>query len=122
MEKQLVYMDESFSHRLRQLRKQRDWSQGQLAKKAGIDTQKISKYERGLSSPPLNTLIKLANVLEVSLDYLLTGRSYGADIRNPKLLERLQGVEELPKEYQDTLLSVLDSFIKRYKFEQLAQS
>ena len=113
----------SFPQRLRELRQRRNWSQGQLAKKAGIDTQRISKYERGLASPPLEALVGIARVLEVSVDYLLTGKGYGVQrMNNPKLLERLEGMETLPQESQETLISVLDSFIKRYKFEQLARS
>lgn len=113
----------SFPARLRQLRKNRDWSQGQLAQKVQIDTQRISKYERGTTSPPIDVLVKLARALEVSLDYLLTGTSFGAEkIKNPKLIERVEEIEELPEDYQEILVSVLDSFIKRYKFEQLAKS
>ena len=113
----------TFSERLKLLRKSRDWSQGQLALKVHIDTQKISKYERGLSTPTLETLVGIAAALEVSLDYLLTGKSYGADkVKNPKLIEKIEEVDKLPGEYQQTLISVLDSFVKRYKFEQLATS
>lgn len=113
----------SFPKRLRQLRLVRDWSQGQLAKKAGIDTQRISKYERGVSSPPLETLVKIARVLEVSLDYLLVGKSYGAEkLKNARLIEKIEDIEKLPGKYQETLVSVLDSFIKRHRFEELAQS
>lgn len=115
--------DASFPKILRQLRRNKDWSQGQLAQKIGIDTQRISKYERGASSPPLDTLVKIARVLDVSLDYLLTGQSPGAEkITNNKLIERIEELERLPLEYQETLISVLDSFIKRYKFEELAQN
>jgi len=113
----------SFPERLRMLRKSHDWSQGQLAQKIKVDTQRISKYERGLTSPPLDILIELARALDVSLDYLLTGKSHGADsLKNPRLIERIEEIEELPGEYQETLITVLDSFIKRYKFESLAQS
>lgn len=112
-----------FSERLRQLRKNRDWSQGQLAQKVHIDTQRISKYERGLSTPTLETLVGISKALEVSLDYLLVGKSYGADkVKNPQLIEKIEEVDELPGEYQQTLISVLDSFVKRYKFEKLANS
>jgi len=98
-------------------------SQGQLAQKAGIDNQRISKYERGASTPPLETLIKSSYALEVSLDYLLTGKSLGAEkVKNIKLIERIKEIEKLPLEYQDTLISVLDSFIKRHKFEEQAHS
>ena len=111
-----------FPQRLRRLRRDRDWSQGQLAQKIGIDKQRISKYERGLSSPPLDILIQIAYSLDVSLDYLLTGKTNGAEkLKNARLIERIEELEKLPGEYQETLISVLDSFIKRYKFEELAQ-
>ncbi len=113
----------SFPNILRQLRKNRDWSQGQLAQKAGIDLQKVSKYERGVSSPPITTLVKIAKALEVSLDYLVTGKSISAEkMKNVQLIEKIEEIEKLPLEYQETLVSVLDSFIKRHKFEELAQS
>lgn len=112
---------EEFPQRLKQLRQDRGWSQGQLAKKIDIDTQRISKYERGLAAPPMEAMVQLAVVLEVSLDYLIQGKQ-GNTIKNQKLLQRLEELGTLPEDYQDTLVSVLDSFIKRYKFEQLAQS
>lgn len=113
----------SFSIILKRLRKNKDWSQGQLAQKAGIDLQKISKYERGVSSPPMPTLVKIAEALDVSLDYLVTGRNIGAEkMKNTQLIERIEEIEKLPAEYQDTLICVLDSFIKRHKFEELAHS
>jgi transcriptional regulator with XRE-family HTH domain len=119
--KEIQNIADSFPERLRRLRRERDWSQGQLAQKIGIDTQRISKYERGLSSPPLDLLVQIAGVLEVSLDYLLTGKANGATrLKNAKLIERIEQLEKLPGEYQETLISVLDSFIKRHKFEELA--
>jgi transcriptional regulator with XRE-family HTH domain len=111
----------SFPERLRRLRRDRDWSQGQLANKVGIDVQRISKYERGISNPPLETLARIARVFGVSLDYLLTGKSSKVEkLQNAQLIERIEELENLPKEYQETLISVLDSFIKRNKFEELA--
>ncbi len=90
----------TFSKILKQLRKNRDWSQEQLAQIICIDTQRISK------------------TLEVSLDYLMTGKSHDAEkVKNIKLIERIEKIEKLPIEYQDTLISVLDSFINRHKFE-----
>ncbi len=57
-----------------------------------------------------------------SLDYLLTGKANGLEkLKNAKLIERIEELEKLPGEYQETLISVLDSFIKRHKFEELAQ-
>lgn len=111
----------SFPERLRRLRRERDWSQGQLANKVGIDIQRISKYERGISSPPLEVLVSIAQVLRVSVDYLLMGKSSKTEkIKNAKLIEKIEELDTLPLDYQETLISVLDSFIKRHKFEELA--
>jgi len=67
-------------------------------------------------------LIPIARALDVSLDYLLTGKASGAEkLKNAKLIERIEELEKLPGEFQETLISVLDSFIKRHKFEELAQ-
>ena len=113
----------SFPNILRRLRKNKDWSQGQLAQKAGIDLQKVSKYERGVLPPPMPTLVRIAKALDVSLDYLVMGRNTSAEkMKNAQLIERIEEIEKLPVEYQDTLISVLDSFIKRHKFEELAHS
>jgi hypothetical protein len=43
-------------------------------------------------------------------------------VKNPQLIEKIEEVDELPGEYQQTLISALDSFVKRYKFEMLANS
>ncbi|RTZ97562.1 MAG: transcriptional regulator [Deltaproteobacteria bacterium] len=116
-----IKITSAFPERLRRLRRERDWSQGQLANKVGIDIQRISKYERGLSNPPLETLAHIARAFGVSLDYLLMGKSSKTDkLQNTQLIERIEELENLPKEYQETLISVLDSFIKRNKFEELA--
>jgi len=58
---------------LKQLRKQKDYTQEEIAKKINISQRAYSYYETGRSTPDMNTLIKLADFFEVSLD-VLTGR------------------------------------------------
>lgn len=45
MNKNTTELTVSFPEGLRQLRREKDWSQGRLAAKAGIGIQRISKYE-----------------------------------------------------------------------------
>ena len=56
------------------LRQERGMTQSVLAERLGITPQAISKWERGLSFPDLSRLEELAKILEVSVDYLLTGK------------------------------------------------
>lgn len=60
--------------RIRDLREDRDWKQGYVAEKLGITQTNYSKYELGKVNIPVEMLIKLANLYDVSLDYL-TGRT-----------------------------------------------
>ena len=54
-----------------QLRKQRDWSQEELAQKIGVSRQTVSAWETSQSSPEISHIIALSNLLGVSTDYLL---------------------------------------------------
>jgi len=56
---------------LKQLRKDKNLTQYQIAKILNIAISTYSGYEIGTSEPNLNTLIKLADYFNVSLDYLL---------------------------------------------------
>ncbi len=69
------------------------------------------------------TLVKIAEALDVSLDYLVQEKNTSAEkMKNAQLIERIEEIEKLPAEYQNTPICVLDSFIKRHKFEELAHS
>ncbi len=113
----------SLRKRLKQLRISKDWSQGELAVKLGLDTQKVSKFERGLKKPPLEIFPKLAELFEVSLDYLITGKNYIEEksVNNPALINRFQEIDQLPKSKQTHLIALMDAFIKQHKFEVLVK-
>ena len=66
-----------FSENLKALRKQKGFSQEELATRLHVVRQTISKWEKNLSVPDADTLIRLAEILEVSVSELL-----GAKIEN----------------------------------------
>ena len=60
------------SRRVKELRKDKGWSQQRLAEKTGLAFNTITKIEQGLAeSPTLKTLLKLADVFEIGLDELV---------------------------------------------------
>ena len=60
-----------FGKKLRQLRKQKQLTQKQLANLVGVQHTMISFYELGDRIPSPDVLIKIASVFHVSVDYLL---------------------------------------------------
>lgn len=61
-----------FDKKLKQLRKKAGWSQQKLAEKAGLSYNVITKIEQGSAkNPNIQTMIKLANAFQVSLDDLV---------------------------------------------------
>lgn len=53
------------------LRKRKGWTQGKLAEKVGVDTETISRFERGATMPSLVTLQSLAVVLDTAMADLI---------------------------------------------------
>lgn len=63
-----------FEHRLLEARKKKGLTQKQVAEKAGIHVASYSAYENNHKTPPADVLSNIADVLDVSLDWLM-GRS-----------------------------------------------
>ena len=57
--------------RLKELRKRRGYTQISLQMQTGIEQALLSKFENGERTPPTETLVRLADFYNVSIDYLL---------------------------------------------------
>ncbi len=110
------------SEKLKQARKQKGLTQGQLAQKIGADIQRISKYERGILIPTTEIMIKLSNALDVSLDYLLKNdkNRVTGKVKDAELIDQFVQVDALPDPDRHMLKALLDAFIKKHQFEALA--
>ena len=96
--------------RLRELRTARKLTQARVAELLGISPRVYTRWESGGATPLFGTVVKLADILGVTLDEL-AGR---------KELNRLCGkVDQLSDEDQKALLVVLDSLVKRSRVSQV---
>lgn len=59
-----------FGARLREVRKSKKLTQKELADKFGTNRVNVTKWETGRTEPSLENLVKLADLFEVSLDWL----------------------------------------------------
>ena len=53
------------------LRKQKHMTQEDLALKLNVSRQAISKWEAGSSEPDVNTLVRLSDIFDISIDELI---------------------------------------------------
>lgn len=66
-------MEETLGKRIGGMRRKRGMTQEYLAGALGVSPQAVSKWENDQNAPDVGMLVKLADVLEVTTDYLLTG-------------------------------------------------
>lgn len=64
-------MNESFGERITKLRKDRKWTQEDLAQKLNISAQAISKWETNAGYPDITLLPKIAEIFNTTIDDLL---------------------------------------------------
>lgn len=100
--------------RLKRLREEKNMTQVRLAIELGVSQETISGYEIGKAVPPADMLVKLADALDTSVDYIL-GRT--DDKRFIKLLksdlsnqeqEIISTFRKLPKNKKERILGYMD--------------
>jgi transcriptional regulator with XRE-family HTH domain len=108
----------AFGGRIKELRKAHGWTQKQLASQLEIRFQLLNKYEGGQHSPPAETLVKLADALNTTIDYLLTGNP---EMELPKvnntLFRKFQAMERFSQDDKQTVITIIDAMIAKHNVE-----
>lgn len=71
------------------LRKEKGMTQSELAEKMNVTDKAVSKWERNLSCPDINTISKLANILDISVEELLKTKKNNLKTTKVKSLSNL---------------------------------
>lgn len=90
-----------FAERLKTLRKQVKLTQAQIAEKLNISQQAYASWERGVKKPTQDNLVKIAQILNVSVDFLVGNSQETSDeLNNIELLFRMnsKGLTDEEKE------------------------
>lgn len=113
----------TLGERMKRLRQERGWSQGQLAQKLKVHQKQISGYERSVHLPSTDLLIRIAELFNVSLDYLAFDNREDVrrvQIGDRELLQKLEELDKFPEQDKATIKAVLDTFILKNRFQKLA--
>lgn len=81
-----MYFNQSaFGKRVKEARKGRGISQAEMAEKLNISTNHYGHIEQGIKGCSIDLLLEIADILRVSTDYLLLGRSFERESEIRKL-------------------------------------
>jgi transcriptional regulator with XRE-family HTH domain len=112
----------SLAKKLVDLRKERNLTQKELAKSIGVHFSHMSRYERGISLPSIDVVKKIAQVFNVSTDYLLlddTQAIVESKIPDVELLQLFKAIAQLSEQERTAIKIVLEGMVVKYQIEQL---
>ena len=98
-----------FGNKIIELRKEKGLSQTDLANELGIHKNVLGRYERGEATPSVDVAPKIADLLNVSLDFL-TGKVDEKIDRT--IVDKVVSIQKLPKEERDRIIFTLDALIR----------
>ena len=102
------------NQRVARLRKERGFTQKELAGKVGIASTLISDYERGKLRLYDELIVKMAEVFQISTDQVLGVKNYDETEGHPsrRIMKRLRDIESLPEPKKKAILRTLDDLIR----------
>ena len=80
----------TIGNRIRNLRKELNYSQEYVAEQLSVSRQAVSKWEKDISSPDTNNLIQLATLLNTTVEYLASGKDDDLPKQENKKLSKKQ--------------------------------
>lgn len=117
----LSYMPKShnigavFAKRIEETRNLKGWSQGELGKKFGTSAAVVGRYEREGSTPSIEVARKIADALDVTLDYMTDPDSELDAVKDQEMLNRLNQLGALPSEDRIRIIELVDALIRDSK-------
>ena len=126
IESQLIWLSVSmidFGKNLTSVRKLRQLTQLELATLLDVQPRMVGRWEQGVAKPKFDYIVKLAQILEVSLDYLILGEEGQNrpefEIQNKRLKELCKHVDQLNNDDQDMICHFLDMAVKQNQVQKL---
>lgn len=102
----------NLSEKILKIRKANGLSQEELAEQLGISRQSISKWESGQATPELDKIIKLAEIFDISIDYLLQPNETDELKLKTSILEKQQReILQQQRKTQNRQFLIVSSFI-----------
>ncbi len=105
----------SFGARLLETRKERGFSQAELADLLNTKPPVIGRYERSETTPSIDVALRLAKILGVSLDYLVGNSDLNID---KNTIKRMEDIAKMPSDDRSFILRTVDALVRDLKAQK----
>ena len=95
-------------NRISELREQKGWTQEELATMIGISRAALSHYEKNRRKPDFETLTQLADLFQVSIDYLIGRTNTSQHVLDPEIEHFTEQLELSDSELLDRFNLTVD--------------
>jgi transcriptional regulator with XRE-family HTH domain len=114
----------TLGQKLKRLRREKNWSQTEVADKLGTTLVTISSYENDKTKPSSDMLIKFTKLFSVSVDYLISNQtaSSALQIRNKELQKRIEVLDRMNPEQLKSLIDMMDLVIRDHQVKELSRA
>lgn len=102
----------TFGERVIMLHKKLKLSQDDPAKEVGTSAPISVHYERNEIKPSIDVAAKIADALEVSLDYLAGNSNV---LLEKNIVKRITDIQQLPSDDKEHLFALMDAFLRDHK-------
>jgi len=97
-------------------RKEKEWTQGDLAEQIVASREIIGKYERNENSPSLEMALKMAKAFGITVDFLLGEGEYSS--YDQDTIDRIKNILKMDTNTKLVLFNVIDTYIQNFKTKQ----
>ena len=111
-----------FAEKLSRMRKEKGFTQQEMAKKAGVGIAQLRRYEGGTSSPTLEIIKNISRTLGVTTDELIFDENEGVannKIMDRQLLEQFEVVSAMRQQEKNAIKIILESMILKSRLEDI---
>lgn len=108
----------NFGDNMMLLRKKKKLSQAALGNLINTSGDVIGRYERGDITPSIDVVAKIADTLEVSIDYLIGKSNLQLD---REAIKRLESISELSEQNKSFILNMIDMALRDFKTKNAYQ-
>ena len=112
----------SLGARIKELRKEKNWSQDEFAASAQIDGRQVSRYENDRVVPSIEVIVKIARAFDVSIEFLLIEDAPRRPLTAPTnpLIDRIRQMGPMSADDERSLLHMLDAIAAKNRLKELA--